>query len=80
MLARAVWSQQRGQDAHDRGLAGPVRPEQGQDLAPVGRYVDAGQRLSGAKFLRQALGLDYSGHQQPPSVVVARCNQAAGYR
>ncbi len=66
----AVGAQQRGQDAHDGGLAGPVRAEQGEHLALAGGDIDARQRPGRPEALGQPFGLDHCGHRvsQLPSV------------
>jgi hypothetical protein len=70
----AVRPEQGGQDAHDGGLAGPVRSEQRQYLSALSRDVHSGERLRAAEPFRQPLGLDYGGHGcllSPVIVVVA---------
>jgi hypothetical protein len=54
--------QQRGQDAHDRGLARPVRAEQRQHPAALGGEVDARQGLRAAEPFGQPFGFDNCGH------------------
>ena len=41
------------EDLDGGGLAGTVRPEQGQDLTPIDREVDALQDLAGAVGLAE---------------------------
>ncbi len=53
-----VGRQQRGQDLHDRGLARPVRAEQGEDAAPRHLEVHAAQHAQLLVRLLQALHLD----------------------
>jgi len=59
----AVGAQQRGEDAHDRGLAGSVRAEQGKHLATVRGDIDARQRLGIPEALGQPFGFDHRGHR-----------------
>ena len=56
-----VGPEQRGQDLHDRGLAGPVRAEQGEDAAPRHVEVHAAQHLQLLVRLLQALHVDRRG-------------------
>ncbi len=49
---------ERGQDAHGRGLARSVRPEQGEHAAALDLQVDAGEHGHGAVGLGQPAGLD----------------------
>ena len=53
-----VGPEQRGQDPDDRGLARPVRAEQGEDAAPRHVEVDAAQDLQLLVRLLQALHVD----------------------
>ena len=53
-----VGLEQRGQDLHDRGLARPVRAEQGEDAAPRDVEVDAAQHVQLLVGLLQALHVD----------------------
>src|ERR1700727_2172426 len=63
----AVRLQQRGQDAHDRGLARPVRAEQGEHPPGVGGNVHPGQGLGVAESFGQPFGCDNCGHGGPIS-------------
>ena len=51
----AVGPEQRGEDAHRGGLAGPVRAEQTEHGAAGDREVDAAQGLGVAEALDEAL-------------------------
>ena len=53
-----VGLEQGGQDLHDRGLARPVRAEQGEDAAPRHVEVHAAQHMQVLVRLLQALHLD----------------------
>ena len=50
----AVGPEQRGEDLHDGGLAGPVGAEQGEDAARRHVEVDAAKHLEVAVRLRQS--------------------------
>src|SRR6266508_3263408 len=54
----SVGRQQRADDPQGRGLAGPVRPEQAEDLAGVRLERDAAKHLVRAEGLLQAVDLD----------------------
>ena len=56
--APGIGLEQGGQDLHDRGLARPVRAEQGEDAAPRHLEVDAAQDLQLLVRLLQALNMD----------------------
>ncbi len=51
--------QEAGQHLHGRGLAGPVRAEEAEDLAPLDPHVDMIDRHEVAEALGQAPGLDH---------------------
>ena len=59
--------EQGGQDAHGRGLAGPVGAEHGQDLARLGHQVEPVQGGGLAESLAEAGSLDSWGHVVPTS-------------
>src|SRR5262249_21982259 len=54
----AAGRQERGQDADQRGLPGPVGPQDGQHRARRDRQRDAGQRLGGPEGAAQVLDQD----------------------
>ncbi len=53
-----VGLEQRGQDVHDRGLARPVRAEQGENAAPRHVEVHAAQHVQLLVGLLQTLHMD----------------------
>jgi len=59
-----VRAQQRREDAHRRGLAGPVGPQHPQHGAGARGQVDPRERLGGAEGLAQPLGLDGEVHRR----------------
>ena len=69
--------EQRGQDPHRGGLAGPVGAEQPDHLPPFDRQVDPVERLHVAEVLHQPLGMDccIPGH---PRTLWAVCDTHEG--
>ena len=58
----AIRPEQRGQDTDQRGLAGPVRPQQGVDDAGLDLQADAGKGMNVAEPLFDLLGTSARRH------------------
>ena len=56
-------AQERGEHAHEGGLAGAVRPEEAEDLALLDDQVDAGDGGEVAEAPDEALRLDRVAHE-----------------
>src|SRR5439155_19911503 len=63
-----VRPQQRGDRAHERGLARAVRPEERADLARLGEQVEAVERTNVAEALRQSVRFDDGCHAELLSI------------
>jgi hypothetical protein len=57
---------ERGDRAHERGLAGAFRAEQRGDAPRLGDEIHAGQRVDVAEPLDEAVRLDDGGHARTP--------------
>ena len=67
-----IRAEQRGDRAHERGLARSVRAEQRGDPPRLGDQVQPGERVDVTEPLDEAVCLDDGGHAETPAVRTSR--------